>query len=59
MKNRNDVAIALEEEGIEYFLTSYCGPTDMPDEELKRAFEKALAGIEAFEKLLPEADYNE
>lgn len=56
MRNRKDVAIAVMQEGIGYFLTGYCDASHMPDKELEEAFQKAVDAINEFENLLPEIE---
>ena len=56
METRKEVAYRVDNEGIGYFLTSYCDESDMPDAELTEAFKTAKEAILAFEELLPEID---
>ena len=57
MEDYLDVQVSIENEGIGYFLTSYCSSDDMPDEKGKELFDKAIKAIEEFEKYVQiEAD---
>ena len=56
METRKEVAYRVDNEGIGYFLTAYCDADDMPDSELKTAFQNAKDAILKFESLLPDID---
>lgn len=56
MKTRKEVAYQVDNEGIGYFLTSYCDANDMPDSELTEAFQNAKDAILKFEALLPDIE---
>ena len=56
MDTREEVAEVVMEEGLGYFIMNYCGADDMPDEELKKAFQKAYDALSEFEALLPEVE---
>lgn len=53
MRNRHEVALAVEYEGIGYFIQDYTSADEMPDKELEDAFNEALTALLKFESLLP------
>ena len=53
-KDRAEVAQAIKDEGLEYFVTGYSQSTQMPDEELEKIFEKAAQAYEDFKEVLEE-----
>ena len=55
-ENREEVAHAVNSEGLGYFLLNYTSSDSMPDDDLKGAFEKAEKALIEFQKLLPEVD---
>lgn len=55
-KNRSQVALAVESEGLGYFITSYTSADSMPDDELKQAFKAASKALRKFQSLLPDAE---
>jgi len=51
-ENFNDVVNKMENEGIGYFITSYCTANDMPDEKSKELFAKAEKALNEFESYI-------
>ena len=55
-ENRQEVAWKAEDEGLGYFILNYTNSDSMPDEEMKKAFEKAENALREFEKLLEDCE---
>lgn len=49
-KSYTEVKYSIENEGLSYFLQSYCSSDYMPDKEGKMLFENALNALNEFEQ---------
>ena len=54
MKNRFEVAKAIENKGLEYFVTGYSQSSQMPDDELKEIFQRAEEAYFNFQEICEE-----
>ena len=54
IKDRATVAQAIKNEGLEYFITGYSQPSQMPDEELAIKFQQAEIAYNHFQEICEE-----
>ena len=55
-QTREDVAYKVADEGLGYYIMDYTSADEMPDEELKLAFQVAQDALNHFESLLPDVE---